>query len=136
MKYNIDSIVDNGIHKDKSIKDILNEDRKYIFTMIKNGDEFDDKVLERAGIKKKISNLKVVYDTIFTKTATTMPVLPVKDTKAKSKSLLFDEDEDIFESKGIKETDVIIRGSLIDELDVLLSNKNINGDIEEMENLL
>lgn len=136
MKYNIDSIVDNGVHKSKSIRNILNEDRKYIFTMIKNGDEFDDEVLEKAGIKKKISNVKVVCDTIFTKTATTMPVLPVKDTKAKSKSLLFDEDDDIFESKDIKETDVIIRGSLIDELDILLSNKNIDDDIEEIEDLL
>lgn len=51
----LDSRIDRGPFKNKTIKDIINN-KKEIFRMIKEGYYFDDDVLQAAGITKTIKN--------------------------------------------------------------------------------
>lgn len=62
---NINSEITTGKHKGKVVKDIISENKKEIFSLIKDGMLFDDEVLSMAGIKKNIRNVKVTQ--VFTK---------------------------------------------------------------------
>lgn len=62
MILNINSVIQNGKHKGKTIKDILDSNKKIIFELIKNGLLFDDEVLSIAGIKKNIRDVKVTHE--------------------------------------------------------------------------
>lgn len=54
-KLNLEDKV-NGKYKSKTIREIINLDKKYIFELIKQGYYFDDEVLNMAGIKKNVRN--------------------------------------------------------------------------------
>lgn len=56
---NINSEVYIGKYKGKIVKDILKNDKKEIFNLLKQGISFDDNVLSLAGIKKNIRNVKI-----------------------------------------------------------------------------
>lgn len=60
MILNIHSEVTIGKHKGRSVNDILNIDKKEIFSLIKQGLSFDDEVLAIAGIKKSVRGVKVL----------------------------------------------------------------------------
>lgn len=57
-KLNLNSIIDNGVFKNKKVIDIVNNNKKDIFKLVKEGLYFDDEVLALAGIKKTIKNVK------------------------------------------------------------------------------
>lgn len=57
MKLEIGSIIDKGEFKGKKVCDILSENKKDIFKLIKEGVIFSDEVLEKAGIKKNIHSV-------------------------------------------------------------------------------
>ena len=54
-----DSKIDKGIYKDKKVSFILETDKKYILSLIKEGYMFDNNVLSKAGIKKTIREEKI-----------------------------------------------------------------------------
>ena len=64
MALNINSTIPNGKHRGKKVRDVLSDNRKDIFSLIKSGLSFDDEVLSLAGIKKNIRDVKVVQ--VFT----------------------------------------------------------------------
>lgn len=57
MKLEIGSIIDKGEFKGKKVCDILSENKKDIFKLIKEGVVFSNEVLEKAGIKKNIHSI-------------------------------------------------------------------------------
>jgi hypothetical protein len=97
---NINSEVTIGKYKGKIIKDILKNDKKEIFNLLKQGVSFDDNVLSLAGIRKNIRNVKITQ--VFTEYE--------KDTKIYEK-------ETISLSKILKEIRTLDNVSETDEND-------------------
>ena len=56
-KLTLESVIKKGKYAKKSVADLVKE-KGVIFSMIKEGYEFDDEVLEKARIKKIISNVR------------------------------------------------------------------------------
>ena len=61
---NINSEMTVGKYKGKTVKYILENDKKEIFNLLKQGVSFNDDVLSLAGIKKNIRNVKITQ--VFT----------------------------------------------------------------------
>lgn len=61
----LDSIITYRNFKNKTVEEILNSNKKLIFQMIKNdGYYFDDEVLARANITRKIRDVQVVQEIV------------------------------------------------------------------------
>ena len=58
---NADSIIEGGSFDGKSVSEILSNNRKDIFKLLKEGYYFTDEVLQTAGIKKKVDDSKVRF---------------------------------------------------------------------------
>ena len=56
---NINSEITAGIHKGKTVKEVLENGKKEIFSLIKQGFSFDDEVLSLAGIKKNVRDVTI-----------------------------------------------------------------------------
>lgn len=56
-KLNLDSIIEDGQYKGKRLSDLIS-DKKKIFNLISKGYVLSDDVLQKAGIKKSIRNVK------------------------------------------------------------------------------
>ena len=56
---NINSVITSGNYKGKTVKDVLENGKKEIFNLIKQGFLFDDEVLSLAGIKKNVRDVTV-----------------------------------------------------------------------------
>lgn len=141
MKYDINSVIINGEYKGKLITDIL-VDKKKIFSMIKNGDEFSDEVLMKAGIKKNIRDITSNCSTIFQKEPMKQMINKIEENKP---MVILDEDSylDIYDEENTqkilrKKESFSLRGSLIDDMDSLLNDdiftsENIDDDIDDDE---
>ncbi len=57
-KLQINSIIDNGKYKGQKVSDLV-KNKKIVFSLIKDGIDFDDTVLSLAGIKRNIRDVKV-----------------------------------------------------------------------------
>lgn len=57
-KLQLNSIIESGDFKNKKVVDIVTNNKKDIFKMIKSGFYFDDEVLTIAGIKKIVKDVK------------------------------------------------------------------------------
>lgn len=57
-KLSLESVIDNSLFKNKKVVDIINNNKKDIFKLIKEGYSFDDEVLTLAGIKKCVKEVK------------------------------------------------------------------------------
>lgn len=57
-KLDVNSIIDNGVFKNKKVIDIINNNKKDIFQLVKDGFSFNDEVLTLAGIKKIVKDVK------------------------------------------------------------------------------
>ena len=58
---NINSEITTGIHKGKTVKEVLENGKKEIFSLIKQGFSFDDEVLSLAGIKKNVRDVTIKH---------------------------------------------------------------------------
>lgn len=58
MKLGKESIINNDLFNNKQVIEIINDNKRNIFQLLKKGYEFDDEVLSLAGIKKNIKNVK------------------------------------------------------------------------------
>lgn len=87
--------LDDTIQIDKSKKKVSSilksEGKSGIFSLIKKGYYFDDEVLEKAGIKKTVSEAKIDITSAFEREKIDTSVFNSQKTKKKKKS---DSDED------------------------------------------
>lgn len=58
MKLGKESIINNDLFNNKQVIEIINDNKRNIFQLLKKGYEFDDEVLSLAGIKKNVKNVK------------------------------------------------------------------------------
>ena len=58
-KISLKDKINDSNYKNKTIEEIININRKYIFELIKKGYDFDDEVLMKCNIKKTIKNQTV-----------------------------------------------------------------------------
>lgn len=56
---NINSIIEKGKWKGKKVEEIISINKKTIFSLIKEGYLFSDEVLSKAGIKKRVKDVKI-----------------------------------------------------------------------------
>jgi len=63
--YKLSDSIKLGKNKKAKVSELV-ETKSEIFNLIKNGYQFDDEVLEKAHIKKKISNVKVITEFVTT----------------------------------------------------------------------
>lgn len=116
---NINSEVTIGKYKGKIVKDVLKNDKKEIFNLLKQGVLFDDNVLSLAGIRKNIRNVKITQ--VFTEHE--------KDTKIYEK-------ETISLSKILKEIRTLDNISETDENDnngQIINTTNDSNGYEEID---
>ena len=57
-KLHINSVIGKGKYNGKKVSEIISE-KKVVFSLIKEGFEFEDEVLSMAGIKKTVMDVKV-----------------------------------------------------------------------------
>lgn len=135
MKYEIDTIIIEGNHKGKTIKDVLLKDKKHIFLLIKNGDEFSNEVLEKAGIKKKIHHVKTNSNTLFTKDGLeTITELDLDKSFKKTTHKNLQIEDDIFNDdldNEIYNSNFMLRGTLIYDIENNLNVDDIETDFSD-----
>jgi hypothetical protein len=59
MLYTLKTVLKTGKYSDKTIEQIIAEDKKYLFELLKEGNTFDDEVCERAKLKKNVRDVSI-----------------------------------------------------------------------------
>lgn len=115
MTYSTTYRILDGKYKGKTIGEIASIDKKFVLSMIKNGFSFDDEVLALAGLKKQVRNVHVGCDSVCDKAVAYNIKKDKKDAPSSSALFMDDRDEDEYSSE---DEEVILMGSLIDEVDL------------------
>ena len=63
-KLNLESIIETGRHKGKTVSQIIETDKKIIFDLLKNGYNFEEEVFEKARIKHFIRDEKIIQEIV------------------------------------------------------------------------